>query len=473
METSKTEIVVIGAGPGGYAAAFYAADLGKKVVLVERDARLGGVCLNRGCIPSKALLNATHQISATRDSAARGIVFGPPRIDLNRLRAWKDGMLTRLAGGISQLAKMRGVTVLRGPAGFLDAKTLSIEMEQGRHQVQFDAAIIASGSRSALPGMFDIGDRRVMTSRVALEVEEIPARLLLIGGGSIGMELGTVYAALGSKVTLVEALDTIVTGADPDLTRPVLAFARKAFKELRFKTRVSKLTAAPGGIVAEMEFNGQRLEETYDRVLVAIGRVPNRDGLDLENTRVQCNERGFIVVNERLETAEPGIYAIGDVVGGAMMAHKASREARIAVETITGKPGGRTRFVVPAVVYTDPEIAWCGLTETEAKQKGIGVEIAKFPWGASGRAMTFDRADGLTKLVVDPATEKVLGVGIVGPGAGELIAEGVLAVEMGATARDLTLCVHPHPTLSETLMESAEAFYGHATHTLVKKAVTR
>lgn len=473
METIKTEIVVIGAGPGGYAAAFYAADLGKKVVLVERDARLGGVCLNRGCIPSKALLNATHQISAARDSAARGITFGPPQIDLNQLRAWKDGMLTKLAGGISQLARMRNVTVLRGPAGFAGAKLLTVETEQGRQPVQFDAAIIASGSRSALPKMFDIDDRRVMTSRAALEVEEIPGSLLLVGGGSIGMELGTVYAALGSKVTLVEALDTIVTGADPDLTRPVLAYARKAFKELRFKTTVSKLTAASGGIVAEMEFNGQKLEEAYDRVLVAIGRLPNSGGLGLEQTKVRCNERGFIGVNEKLQTAEPGIYAIGDVVGGAMMAHKASREARIAVETITGRTGGRANFIVPAVVYTDPEIAWCGLTEAEAKQKGITVEIAKFPWGASGRAMTFDRPDGLTKLVVDPRTEKILGVGVVGPGAGELIAEGVLAVEMGATARDLALCVHPHPTLSETLMESAEAFYGHATHTLVKKAATR
>ncbi len=469
MEAIKTEIVVIGAGPGGYAAAFYAADLGKKVVLVDRERQLGGVCLNRGCIPSKALLNATHQISAAKDSAQRGIVFAPPQIDLNKLRAWKDAMLTKLAGGIAFLAQKRGVTVVRGNARFENSTTLTFETEAGAQQIQFEKCIIAVGSKAALPKMFDIGDERVMTSRAALEVADMPARLLLVGGGSIGLELGTVYAALGSKVTLVEALEFCVAGADQDLVRPVMLFAKKHFKEVRLKTKITKLTATPGEIVAAMESNGATVEEGFDRVLVAIGRVPNCDGLGLENTKVVRNERGFIVVSEKLQTGDANIFAIGDVVGGAMMAHKASREARIAVEAITGKSNGRPNFIVPAVVYTDPEIAWCGLTEAEAKAKNIPVAVAKFPWGASGRAMTFDRLDGLTKLVIDPATEKVLGVGIVGPGAGELIAEGVLAVELGATARDLTLCVHPHPTLSETLMESAEAFYGHATHTISKQ----
>lgn len=470
METIKTEIVVIGAGPGGYAAAFYAADLGRKVVLVEREARLGGVCLNRGCIPSKALLNATHQISAAKDSANRGIVFGAPQIDLNKLRAWKDGILTKLAGGITFLAQKRGVKVVQGDAQFQNAATLIVTTAAGAQTIQFEHAIIASGSRPAMPAIFAIGDARVMTSCAALEIADVPASLLLVGGGAIGMELGTVYAALGSKVTLVEALDAILAGADADLARPVGLFAKKYFKEVRLKTKITKLTATPAGIQAEMEFNGDSVSETYDRVLVAIGRVPNSEGLGLENTKVVRTERGFITVNERLQTGEPSIYAIGDVVGGAMMAHKASREARLAVEAITGTSGGKAEFVVPAVVYTDPEVAWCGLTEAEAKARSITVAIAKFPWGANGRSLTNDRVDGLTKLVIDPVTEKILGVGIVGPGAGELIAEGVLAVELGATAKNLTQCVHPHPTLSETLLESAEAFYGHATHTITKRA---
>ncbi len=469
METIKTEIVVIGAGPGGYAAAFYAADLGKQVVLVERDARLGGVCLNRGCIPSKALLNATHQISAAKDSANRGIVFAPPQIDLAKLRAWKDGILTKLASGIAFLAQKRGVKVVQGNARFENSTTLTVETAAGAQQIQFEKAIIATGSKAALPKAFDIGDDRVMTSRGALEIADIPQSLLLVGGGAIGMELGTVYAALGSRVTLVEALDVILAGADADLARPVALFAKRHFKEVRLKTKITKLAATPAGIQAEMELNGQPVSEIYDRVLVAIGRVPNCEGLGLENTRVVRSERGFVVVNERLQTGDENIFAIGDVVGGAMMAHKASREARLAVEAITGKTSGKAQFVVPAVVYTDPEVAWCGLTEAEAKAKNIPVAIAKFPWGANGRSLTIDRVDGLTKLVIDPVTEKILGVGITGPGAGELIAEGVLAVELGATAKDLTNCVHPHPTLSETMMESAEAFYGHATHTISKK----
>jgi dihydrolipoamide dehydrogenase len=469
MEAMKTEIVVVGGGPGGYAAAFYAADLGKKVVLVERDARLGGVCLNRGCIPSKALLNATHQITAAQASAQRGIVFAPPQIDLPKLRAWKDAMLARLAGGVSQLAKLRGVTVVYGAARFENSTTLTVATSSGEQQIQFDKCIIATGSKAALPKIFDIGDDRVMTSRQALEVPDVPQNLLLVGGGAIGMELGTVYAALGSKVTVAEALDTILAGADADLVRPVTAYTRKAFKEVRLKAKVTKLTAAAEGIQVEMEFNGKTLAETYDRVLVAVGRGPYTEGLGLENTKVARNERGFIVVNAQLQTGDDNIFAIGDVIGGAMLAHKASREARVVVDAITGHAGGKAQFVVPSVVYTDPEVAWCGLTEAAAKAGNIPFVIAKFSWAASGRAMTFDRTDGLTKLIVDPKTEKILGVGIVGAGAGELIGEGVVAVEMGMTAKDLAHCVHPHPTLSETLMEGAEAFYGHATHTFIRK----
>jgi dihydrolipoamide dehydrogenase len=469
MEPIKTEIVVVGAGPGGYAAAFYAADLGKKVILVEREMRLGGVCLNRGCIPSKALLYAAHTISAARESANRGIAFGTPTVEVAKLRAWKESILAKLSGGIAQLAKLRGVQILNGRGHFEDSRTLRVETEQGQQLINYDQAIVAVGSRSALPKAFDLGNPRVMTSREALEVEEVPQNLLVIGGGYIGMELGTVYATLGSSVVLVEALDSILTGADPDLARPVVAYARKAFKEVRLKTKVSKMSTSGKQIKVEFDLPGGAKEELYDRVLVAVGRVPNAEDLGLENTKVSFDDKGFIHVNEKQQTTDPAIYAIGDIAGGVLLAHKASKEARIAVEVIAGQDSAFVDVTIPAVVFTDPEVAWCGLTEAEAKAKGLAVEVAKFPWAASGRALSFDRPDGLTKLIIDPDTERVLGVGIVGHGAGELIAEGVLAVEMGATAKDLALAVHPHPTLSETLMEAAEAFYGHATHTMVRK----
>lgn len=469
MEPINSEMVVLGAGPGGYAAAFYAADLGKKVILVEREPRLGGVCLNRGCIPSKALLNAAHTIAAARESAHRGITFSEPQIDLAKLRAWKDSILQKLGGGIAQLAKARGVQVMQGRGYFEDSRTLRVETGQGQQFVRFEKAIIAVGSRSAMPKAFDLGNPRVMTSRQALDVEEVPESLLVVGGGYIGMELGTVYATLGSKVTLVEALDTILAGADPDLSRPVMAYAKQAFKEVRLRAKVLKMATAGKQIKVEMEFNGQKFEELYDRVLVSVGRVPNCEDLGLENTKVLRDEKGFIKVNNRQQTDDDSLLAIGDCVGGVMLAHKAHKEARIAVEVICGEDSVFEQAVIPAVVFTDPEVAWCGLTEAEAKQRNRKVEVAKFPWGASGRALSYDRTDGLTKLVIDPETERILGVGIVGHGAGELIAEGVLAIEMGATAKDLALCVHPHPTLTETLMEAAEAFYGHATHTLARK----
>jgi dihydrolipoyl dehydrogenase len=469
MDATKTEIVVIGAGPGGYAAAFYAADLGRKVILVEQDKRLGGVCLNRGCIPSKALLHATHVLSLANESEHRGITFGAPGVDLSKLRAWKESILAKLSGGVAQLAKLRGVEVWNGRGYFEDSKTLRVETAEGQKFINFDQAIIATGSTAALPKAFDLGNPRVMTSTEALEVEDVPENLLVVGAGYIGMELGTVYAALGSKIVLVEALDTILTGADPDLARPVAAYARRAFKEVRLKVKVTKMATSGKQIKVEMELNGERKEELYDRVLVAVGRVPNCDNLGLENTKVTRDDKGFVKINEKQQTDDPAIYAIGDAAGGVLLAHKAHKEARIAVEVIAGENSAFSDVVIPAVVFTDPEIAWCGLTEMEAKQKGIHVEVVKFPWAASGRALTFDRTDGLTKLIVDPETERILGVGIAGAGAGELIAEGVLAVEMGATAKDVALTVHPHPTLSETMMEAAEAFYGHATHILAKK----
>jgi dihydrolipoamide dehydrogenase len=469
MEPIKTEIVVVGAGPGGYAAAFYAADLGKKVILVERDQRLGGVCLNRGCIPSKALLYAAHTLTAAKESEHRGISFGTPKVDLGKLRAWKDSIIAKLSGGIAQLAKGRGVKVLAGRGYFEGSNSLRVETGQGQQFIKFEQAIVAVGSKSAMPKAFDLGNPRVMTSREALEIEEIPENLLVVGGGYIGMELSTVYAALGSKIVLVEALDTILAGADPDLARPVMNYAKKTFKEVRLKTKVSKMATVGKQIKVEFELEGQKKEELYDRVLVAVGRTPNSHDLGLENTKVTLDDKGFVKVNDKQQTSDPNIYAIGDIAGGVLLAHKATKEGRIAVEVITGEQSSNKNVVIPAVVFTDPEVAWCGLTEAEAKTRGINVQVAKFPWGASGRALTFDRPEGMTKLIIEPQTERILGVGIVGLGAGELIAEGVLAVEMGATAKDLALTVHAHPTLSETLMEAAENFYGHATHTMGRK----
>src|SRR5579885_3675556 len=468
MASTKTELVVVGAGPGGYAAAFYAADLGKQVILIEREKRLGGVCLNRGCIPSKALLYATHQIIAARESARRGIVFNEPQVDLARLRALKESILNKLGDGVASLAKMRGVQVIQGRAYFEDSQKLRVETEQGQRFITYDQAILAVGSLPAVPRAFDLGNPRVMTSTEALEIPDIPENLLVVGGGYIGMELGTVYAALGSKIVLVEALDNVLTGADPDLARYVVDKARKAFREIRLQTKVTHMATAGKQIRVIMEFNGRKVEELYDRVLVAVGRVPNSTDLGLENTGVKLDEKGFVQVNARQQTDDPAIYAIGDIAGGVLLAHKAHKEARIAVENICGHDAV-FESIIPAVVFTDPELAWCGLTEAEARERGLTFEISKFPWSASGRALSFDRTDGLTKMVIDQATGRVLGVGIVGAGAGELIAEAVLAMEMGATVEDIALSIHPHPTLSETLMECAEAFYGHATHAFSRK----
>ena len=472
MESIKTEVVVVGAGPGGYAAAFYAAVLGKKVILIEREKRLGGVCLNRGCIPSKALLYATHQIVNARESAHRGIVFTEPSVDVAKLRAWKESILEKLGGGVATLAKMRNVQVITGRGYFEGSNKLRVETEQGQKFIEYDKAILAVGSNAAMPKAFDLGNPRIMTSTGALEVEDIPENLLVVGGGYIGMELGTVYAGLGSKITLVEAMDAILAGADPDLARPVVTNAKKMFKEIRLKARVTKMSTAGKQIKVESEYNGEKLTELYDRVLVAVGRVPNSADLGLQNTKVELDEKGFVKVNHHQQTADPNIYAIGDIAGGILLAHKAHKEARIAVENINGEDVVFENIVIPAVVFTDPELAWCGLTEAEAKAKGVKYEVAKFPWAASGRAMSFDRTDGLTKMLIDPDSDRVLGVGIVGANAGELISEAVLALEMGATAEDIALTVHPHPTLSETLMECAEVFYGHATHTISKKKPT-
>ncbi len=469
MEPIKTEIVVLGGGPGGYTAAFYAADKGKRVLLVEQDNRLGGVCLNSGCIPSKGLLHATKLIAEVKESAMRGISFGSPKIDLEKLRDWKRSIIKKLAQGLSGLAQKRSVDSLYGRGHFEDSQTLRVETQEGQKFIKYDKAIIAVGAKPALPQAFDLGNRRIMTSAEALELEEIPKDFLIVGGGYIGLELGTVYAALGSRIVLAEALDSLLTGVDPDLVRPVARYAEKAFKEVRLSVKVLKMATSKKQIKVVMDVKGEKREELYDRVLVSVGRIPNCSNMGLENTKVERDEKGFIKVNERQETADPAIYAIGDVVGGPLLAHKAAKEARVAVEVFTGESSAFEDVIIPAVVFTDPEIAWCGLTEAEAKQKGIQVQVAKFSWGASGRALTIDRPDGITKLIVDPETERLLGVGIVGHGAGELISEGVLAIEMGATAKDIAESVHPHPTLSETLMEAAEVFYGYSTNVFARK----
>ena len=488
METIQTDIAVIGAGPGGYTAAFYAAALGKKVVLIEQEKRLGGVCLNRGCIPSKALLHIAKLIRETAEAGKCGVIFPKPVIYLDPLRAWKECVLDKLGQGIMMLAGRRGVQVITGRAQFEGSASLRVEAPEGAKQIQFDKAIIATGSRAALPSAFDIKDGRVMTSTEALALQDIPEKLLVVGGGYIGMELGTVYAALGSEVTVAEAMNGILLGADADLVRLVQERVSKTFKGIRLDAKVIGLKPLREGIEVRMTAGGEEKREIYDRVLVSIGRTPNSQNLGLEKTKVQTDGKGFIRVDAKQQTAEPGVYAIGDISGGMLLAHKASKDAKVAVNAILGKAGATQEPLIPAcedethkvsqacrnhwipaVVFTDPELAWCGLTETEAKAKNIMVQIVKFPWSASGRAITLERTDGVTKLLIDPGTEKILGVGICGVGAGELISEGLMAVEMGLKAQDLARIVHPHPTLSETLMECAEMFYGHATHAYSRK----
>jgi dihydrolipoamide dehydrogenase len=472
MDPIKSEIVVLGAGPGGYAAAFYAADRGKKVTLVEQAPRLGGICLNAGCIPSKALLHATAILREAKDSAARGIELGQPKVDVDKLRIWKESILEKLGQGIKTLAQKRNVQVIHGRGHFEDSQTLRVETAEGQKFLNYDKAIIAVGSKPAMPAAFNLGNPRIMTSTEALEIQEVPTDLLVVGGGYIGMELGTVYAALGSTVVVLEALPSILTGVDPDLVRPVTRVAQKAFREIRLNTKVIKMATVGKHIKVTTQLDKEQREELYDRVLVSVGRVPNCADLGLENTQITKDDKGFIKTNAQQQTDDPHIYAIGDVKGGLLLAHKASKEARIAVEAMTGESSAFENIVIPAVVFTDPEVAWCGLTETEAKQKGIEIKVAKFLWGASGRALTLDRPDGVTKLIIDPESERILGVGIAGAGAGELIGEGVFAIEMGATARDIAESVHPHPTLSETLMEAAEVFYGTATHTITSRRET-
>jgi dihydrolipoyl dehydrogenase len=465
MATSSTQIAVIGAGPGGYAAAFYAADLGLQVALIDADVDPGGVCLYRGCIPSKALLHAAKVLGESKHAAAWGIEFAAPKINLDQLRGWKNRVVSKLTGGLGQVAKFRKVRYIQGRASFVDARTLSIAQSAKEPEtLTFEHAIIATGSRPAMPPGFPPASPRVMDSTGALDLPEIPKRLLVVGGGYIGLELGTVYAALGSEVTVVEMMPGLLPGADRDLVAVLAKRLEGVLKAVILETKVAAIVEEGAIVRVTLEGKSGKTAAEFDRVLVSVGRRPNSEVPGLDRTRVTVNQRGFIDVDPARRTAEPSIFAIGDVVGEPMLAHKASHEARVAVDAIAGKNVAFEPQAIPAVVFTDPEIAWCGLTETEAERRGQTVEVAKFPWAALGRAMTLDRPEGFTKLLIDPATERVLGVGIVGAGAGELIAEGVVAIEMGATAADLAISIHPHPTLPETIMEAAEFFFGHSTH---------
>ena len=458
-------IAVVGAGPGGYAAAFLAADLGMTVTLIDPEVNPGGVCLYRGCIPSKALLHVAKLLEESHQAKDWGIEFAAPRIDVARLRSWKEGVVKKLTGGLGILSKQRKVRYVQGRAAFADSTTLRVTKSDGSEEsLTFDRIVLATGSRPAIVPSLKLDTPRIMDSTGALNLEDVPGTLLVVGGGYIGLELGSVYAALGTRVTVVEMLPGLLPGADRDLVLPLHKRLEKLFEGILLNTTVAAVKDEGSGIRATLKGqDGNAQEKLFDRVLVSVGRKPNSEIPGLEKTSVQIGPRGFIQVNKQLQTDAPSIYAIGDVVGEPMLAHKAMHEGRTAVEAIAGHKVAFEPNAIPAVVFTDPEVAWCGLTETQAQKENIEIKVAKFPWAASGRAVSIDRPEGMTKLLIDPQTERVLGVGIVGAGAGEMIAEGVLAIEMAALASDVAMTIHPHPTLSETVMESAEVFFGTST----------
>lgn len=466
-DTIQTDLVVLGGGPGGYAAAFLAADRGVKTTMIDAAPKPGGTCLHVGCIPSKALLHVANVIHSAHDVAQFGIQYAAPKIDLPAFRAKQFKIVDTMASHLLELCKRREVKHVAGRGTFLDANT--IQVDNGA-QVKFQHAIIATGSTPAKIPAFDIGSPHIWDSTAALKLESIPQSLLVVGGGYIGLELGTVYAALGSKVTVVELTPTLLPGVDLDLVQPLQARLKNEFANIYLSTKVAKIAEAKGGIQATLEGDVPEKQMIFEKVLVAVGRGPNSANFGLDKIGVAVDAKGFIQVNEQRRTSVPSIFAIGDAAGEPMLAHKAAHEGKLAAQIIAGD----TSLVwdpraIPAVVFTDPEIAWCGLTETEAKKQGREVKVGKFRWGASGRAATLGRTDGLSKVLVDPKSDMILGIGVVGPGAGELISEGVVAVEMGATAKDLALCIHPHPTLTETVSEAAETLHGLASHFLVMK----
>ena len=465
MTSQNKSVTVIGAGPGGYAAAFYAADLGMDVTLIDKEINPGGVCLYRGCIPSKALLHAAKVINESKEAKNWGIEFGEPKINIDRLREWKNEVVNQLTGGLGIVSKQRKVKYIRGTAAFINSNTLEIKKTDGSTENhQFDNAIIATGSVISTIPALTIDSKRLLNSTSALDLPEIPGSLLVIGGGYIGLELGSVYSSLGTKVSVVEMMPGLLPGADRDLVSHLSKKLDKEFEKIMLKAKVVQMKEAGKKIKVKIETENGTEEQEYDYVLMSIGRKPYTKGLGLENAHINVNERGWIIANKQMKTSAENIYAIGDIVGEPMLAHKASHEARVAVDTIAGEKVAFEPLAIPAVVFTDPEIAWAGLTENQAKEKNINYEVAKFPWAASGRATTLGRSDGVTKLILEPESQRIIGIGICGPGAGELIAEGVLAIEMGANVTDLKLTIHPHPTLSETIMEAAEAFFGQSTH---------
>ncbi len=462
-----SQLVVLGGGPGGYAAAFLAADLGMAVTLVDQEPRLGGVCLLRGCIPSKALLHVAKTMADVEHLAEWGVDFGKPDVDLDALRSRKDKVIDTLTGGLKQIASKRKVKVVQARAAFENSQTLRLsavgKAKLESETLRFEHCLVATGSRAAMIPSFDIGSDRVMNSKVALDLPDVPERLLVVGGGYIGLELGTVYAALGSKVSVVEMTDGLLPGADRDLVRPLQKRLEKQFAAIYLSTKVTGIAAKGKSIEVTFDGDVETKTQRFDRVLVSVGRKPNSDNLGLENTQVKVDDAGFLVVDNRGRTADERILAIGDVAGQPMLAHKAAHQGRAAVEALAGEPAVFEPRAIPAVVFTDPEIAWAGLSETDAQREGRKVEKAVFPWGASGRAQAIGRTEGLTKWIIDPESQRLLGCGIVGAGAGDLIGEAVLAIEMGCTARDVSESIHPHPTLTETLGFAAEVYFGTAT----------
>ncbi|MEK7793699.1 MAG: dihydrolipoyl dehydrogenase [Candidatus Hydrogenedentota bacterium] len=471
LPKQHTQVAIIGGGPGGYAAAFCAADLGLRVAIINLDPDPGGTCLYRGCIPSKALLHAAKIIREAADAEALGLTFGKPKIDLDKLRESVRGVIEKMTGGLGQLRKARNVEYFQGRAGFIAPHAIRVHYDNGdSREVTFDHGILATGSRPATIPSLSIDSQRVMNSTDALELRDVPKTLLVIGGGYIGLELGSVYAALGSKVTVVEATGSLLPGADADLVRPLAARIRGICQNVYLNTTVANIEETTKGISVTFEGSAvDKPKQVFEKVLICVGRKPNSSGLGLQCTNVQIDERGFVHIDKQQRTSEPGLFAIGDLVGQPMLAHKATHEGRVAAEVIAGKNAAFEPRCIPAVVFTDPEVAWCGLTENEAKAQGRAVVIGKFPWSALSRATTLHRNDGLTKVLSDPETWEVLGVGIVGPGAGEMVAEGALAVELGATAEDLAMTIHAHPTLSESVMEAAEMIYGSSVHLLPPK----
>jgi len=465
-EAIKADVLVLGGGPGGYSAAFHAADLGLKTVLVDERENPGGVCLHEGCIPSKALLHAARVITEVSEANEFGLEFEEPNLDLERLRSWKNKVVLQLTGGLGKLAKARQVRYIQARARFRDARHVIIE-DSERTEVEFEHAIVATGSKPALIPGVELEDDRVVDSSGALRLPDVPGRLLVIGGGYIGLELGTVYSALGSRVTVVEMLDGLLPGADRDLVRPLAKRLEQVFEGIHLKTQVERIRTRDKGV--EVTFAGSHTgTETFDRVLVSVGRKPNSGNLGLEELGIELTSGGFIKIDEQCRTSVANLFAVGDVAGQPMLAHKAMREGKVAAEVIAGKKTAFDNRAIPAVVFTDPEVAWTGLTETEAKAKGIEVKVLRFPWAASGRALTLGRTEGLTKLICEPESGRILGAGVVGVNAGELIAEPTLAVEMAAVADDVALTIHTHPTLSETMGEVAEMFLGNATHVFRK-----